>query len=482
MAPIKPNRSLTRGLDPLTLLCVVALVAASDQGRTQEPGGAPGSPGAPAPTSETAVQTDLEPRALTTEDLDADDLDATVLATGEAKLDLVARLEVELSMRDLVAEERYAEAIPYAEQLVELVEEEVGTSLDLGVALSNLAMLQRRVELFDVSEQNFLRAIDVIREVDGTFTDAVINPMIGLGLNYQARGDALEAEAVFEEARTVSRRVNGLMNPQQIDILDHLSNTMIAMERYEEADEFQMTALQLQERIHGLDTMELLPAIYKFARWLRSSYRYHEERLQYTRAMDIIRANAGPEDIALVRALSETGNSFRIQKYPEGRGISALRRALEIAQAQTEPDTRMLAELLIDVGDWNTAFSKVGPSGEEYIQAWNLLGELENGDALRDRWFDDPRYVLRENPSNRGIGSPSEPGALPGHVLITFDVDTMGRTRNVVVVEAVPPGLKDDSTARAINRSRFRPRIVDGEIVWARGMARNFTFHYVPQE
>ena len=328
----------------------------------------------------------------------------------------------------------------------------------------------------------FFAPIDVIRETEGTFNDAVINPLIGLGINYQARGDSLEALTIFEEARTVSRRVNGLMNEQQIDILDHLANTMVSMERYEEADEFQLSALKLQERIHGSATLDVLPAVYRFARWLRSSYRFHEERLQYTRAMDIIREVAGPDDIAMVRALRETGNSFRIQKYPEGRGVSALRRALEVAQAQPEPDTRILAELLVDIGDWNVAFSKVGPTGEEYRQAWAMLSELEDGDALRERWFGEPRYVLRENPSNRGLGSPNDPGALPGHVLITFDVDDLGRTRNVAVVESVPPGLKDDSTARAINRSRFRPRMVDGEIVWSRGQARNFTFHYQPEE
>ena len=254
------------------------------------------------------------------------------------------------------------------------------------------------------------------------------------------------------------------------------------MERYEEADELQLSAMQLQERIHGTDTLEILPAIYKLAKWMRSSYRFNEERQQYTRALDIIRETTGPEDIALVTPLRETGNSFRLQKFPEGRGVSNLRRALEIAQAQAERDPRLIAELLVDIGDWNTAFSKVGPTGEEYRQAWALLGELENGDELRHRWFNEPRYVLRENPSNRGLANKSDPDAVPGNVLITFDVDELGRTRNVAVVEAVPPGLKDDSTARAINRSRFRPRMVDGELVWARGLARNFTFHYLPEE
>jgi TonB family protein len=321
----------------------------------------------------------------------------------------------------------------------------------------------------------------MIRSVDGNFSDAIINPLIGLGINYQQRGDPLQAMAIFEEARTVNRRVHGLMNEDQIDILDHMSNVMIDMQRYAEADRLQVDALQLRERIYGAESMEILPAIYKFAQWLRAAYRFQEERDQYSRAMGIIRDNDMESSPAMIRALRETGNSFRVQKYPEGRGISALRRALEIAEDQEQPDTLTVAELLVDIGDWNTAFSKVGPTGDEYRRAWALLGELANGDEIRHRWFNDPDYVLRENPSNRGLQNSSEPGVLPGHVLVTFDVEASGRTTNVQVVESVPVGLKDDSTARAINRSRFRPRIVDGELVASTGHARNFTFYYLPQ-
>lgn len=464
--PILKDRRSGGGL---TLLCCLSLVAASPPGSAQEP--------EPANSSEDSKNAPFSSAAL-----DAEVLSADTVAAGEASLDVVARLEAEFMLRDLVDEGRYEEAIPLAERLVELTEEELGIGVEFGVALSNLGILQRRAGLYELSEESFLRSIDVIRDADGFYTDAVINPLIGLGVNFQASGAYFDAVTIFEEARTVSRRVHGLLNEGQIEILDHLSNTRIEMEQYAEADQHQLTALHLRERIYGAESMEILPAIYKFARWLRAAYRYNEERHQYSRAMGIIREHEGDMSESMVRALRETGNSFRVQKYPEGRGISALRRALEIALAPAEPDKLMVAEILVDIGDWTLAFSKVGPTGEEYLQAWNLLGELENGAALRAAWFDEPSYVLRENPSNRGISAASEPGVLPGHVLITFDVTEFGRTTNVTVIEAVPPGLKDDSTARAINRSRFRPRIVDGAFVRVPGQARNFIFHYLPRD
>jgi len=469
MPQIWPILGDRRSRGGLSLLCCLALVAASLPGSAQEP--------EPPGDSEESGDAPLSPTTF-----DADALSTDTVEAGEAALAQIAQLEAEFMLRDLVDEGRYEEAIPLAERLVELTEEELGAGVEFGVALSNLGILQRRAGLYDQSEESFLRSIDVIREADGTFSDAVINPLVGLGVNYQARGAYLEAVTLFEEARTVSRRVHGLLNEQQINILDHLSSAMIEMEQYADADQHQLTALQLRERIYGTESMEILPAIYKFARWLRVSYRYDEERNQYSRAMGIIREHEGDTSESLVRALRETGVSYRIQKFPEGRGISSLRRALEIALGQPEPDKLMVAEILVDIGDWSVAFSKVGPTGEEYLQAWQLLGELENGAALRTAWFDEPSYVFRENPSNRGISSPKDPGVLPGHVLITFDVTEFGRTTNVTVIESMPPGLKDDSTARAISRSRFRPRIVAGEFVSVRGQARNFTFHYQPED
>ena len=183
----------------------------------------------------------------------------------------------------------------------------------------------------------------------------------------------------------------------------------------------------------------------------------------------------------LAQPLRQIGNSFRVQKLPEGRGIGSLKRALEILQAQPEPDKFQTARVLRDIGDWNVAFSKITPTGDEYRQAWNLLDGLENGVDLQRRWFLEPEYVLHEYPSTRGLADPGEPGARSGHVMVTFDVLPTGRTANVQVLESEPPGLKDESSARSITRSRFRPRLIDGEPVVAEDIARDFTFYYAPR-
>ena len=184
----------------------------------------------------------------------------------------------------------------------------------------------------------------------------------------------------------------------------------------------------------------------------------------------------------MAQPLRQIGNSFRVQKLPEARHRS-LKRALEILRPSRNPIRGQIARVLRDMGRLDRGItSKIGPTGRRYRRAWSLLNEVEDGAEMGSGAGSlKPEYVSMSDPSTRGLADAGEPGALPGHVLVTFDVLPSGRTRNIQILESVPPGLKDESSARSIARSRFRPQIVDGEPVLAEGVARDFTFYYTPR-
>jgi TonB family protein len=195
-------------------------------------------------------------------------------------------------------------------------------------------------------------------------------------------------------------------------------------------------------------------------------------------AVESARAHNRPTVQGQVRALLGIGNSFRVQRIPEGQGASSLHDALTLLLAQPQRDPLAISEVLRDLGDWETAFSKVDYDGAEYRRAWQLLGEVPNGSELRTAWFKGPVYVLREPISQRGLSQ--DPQAPMGHVLVRFDLDSAGHSSNVTIVESEPPGLKDEAVLRHVRRSRFRPQIVDGAVVPATGLALQFNYRYTP--
>jgi tetratricopeptide (TPR) repeat protein len=396
------------------------------------------------------------------------------------------RFEAQIEFDRLMAEGRFAEAAEMGAIMLELTFREFGEdSREAAAAHNDLAEAQRRAGLFDDAELNYLRSIEVYRAQDGPFSPSMITPTIGLGDNYHDDEQHTNAISAYNEARNVQRRVYGLLSEDQILVLDRITRSFEAMQMGPEANEQQLAALALVERSHPAGSAEVLAAIYKYARWLRSTGRYFDERTQYERAIRIIRADHDKDHPLLITPYREIGNSFREQAFEDPRGVGALNTALEIIDMHESVDPLSVAETLRDVGDWKTAFGAVGTGHADYRQAWRLLANIEGGEALREAWFGtrQPRFVLYERLSPRDLSyDPLDPDAVDGHVLLQFDLDVNGRPQNVVILESDPIGFKDEAAVRSIGQSRFRPHIENGEIVAVSGLAIQISFSYVPND
>ena len=73
-----------------------------------------------------------------------------------------------------------------------------------------------------------------------------------------------------------------------------------------------------------------------------------------------------------------------------------------------------------------------------------------------------PRYALERN--------------LQGHVLLEFAVTTTGAVRDPVVVEAQPPGIFDRAALNAVSRFKYKPKVVEGEVVEVTGVRNRIVF------
>jgi TonB family protein len=393
----------------------------------------------------------------------------------------VTRFEAEIVVRRLLEAEQYAEAAERGPQWISLTETEFGPqSLEAADAYATLAAAQSKLGEYTEAEDNYLHALGIYRETAGAFDVALIEPLLGLGDNYQSSGEYTNAVSIYNEARTVNRRVYGLQNESQIEMLDRLTEAYGHLNQPIEAHARQVEALQLVARNHEPSSPETLDAVYKYALWLREAHRYTEEREQYFRAERVIVDAHGENSLLLVRPLRERAISFRVQGSAAPHGIGALRDALALVEAEANPDPVMLAEILRDIGDWDVAFGRIGTQGVEYLRSWNLLGGAPNGQELRDSWYSGIETVLNAPLSPRSLTN--DPDAPRGHVLVRFDIDATGRSGNVTVVSSDPVGLKDEAVARHIRESRFRPNIVDGQLVVSRARALDVVFRYVPDE
>jgi hypothetical protein len=469
-----------------------ALSTAAQPGSAQAPAAAPPQSAAPPTGTQTQPADALAPvtpnatrigsASAESGKAAADDASGTDSQTNTAaQAPPATRLEAEIEFKHLLAEGKYADAAKVGATMLALTEKEYGKkSAEAAAAHAALADAQSRAGDYSAAEQSYLTAVGIYRDVDGLYNKKIIEPLIGLGDNYQRNKQYRDAITAYRQARGVSRREYGLLNAGQVGILDRMTESYSSLNDFENADKQQAAELEIAQRSHKDYEPETLQAMYKYALWLRKTRRFDAEREQYARAERIIRDHFGKESLKLVEPLRRTGESYRVQLNPENAGINALHDALSILQSHPDAPQLRTAEVFRDIGDWQTAFGRGELDNSAYRQAWSLLGGVKGGDALRRQWFSGANYVLRAPIDRRDFSA--DPDALTGHATIKFDLDRNGRPQNVAVFRSDPPGMEDEVFLRHVEMSRFRPQMMNGAVVPGKRLGLGFTFRYKPDE
>jgi tetratricopeptide (TPR) repeat protein len=409
---------------------------------------------------------------------DADSPAGSEAGSASAAPPPVSAFETGIVIEELLETGDVEAALALADRLLELANQESGPeSAQVAEAHLLIARVHNARGDYTEAETSILAAIEVYETVAGPLSAVLIDPFLDLGDNYEEAGDFQEAISAYSEARTIGRRNYGLLNAQQLEIIDEMTEAAMRLGQFEEARTLQLEALTLVERNFEEGSVEAIDARFKFAAWLREQRQYEEERRLYFEIQRIADREHNDDPLLIVRALTERAASFRAEDNGDGMGLSGLRDALDMLLAMPEPPPLVLARVYLEMGDWNVEFSRGGATSSDYIDAWRLLGRVENGDDLRREWFDELNVVEMARVSTRDL-SP-DPDAPAGYVEIHFTVDVSGRTRDLEITESHPPGLKDGAFLRQYREARFRPRVENGQLVASRRARRN-EFRYDP--
>lgn len=370
-------------------------------------------------------------------------------------------------------------ALALGDRLIDLATAEFGAgSREVAEAHLLIADVHRQQEKFTLAEVEIIRAVDIYRALVGPMSPELIEPYLELADNYSEAGDFTSALSAYGEARTIGRRNYGLLNEDQIAIIDDMSAAAEQLGQLEEAAQLQLEALVIVERNHSEASIEAIEAKYRYAAWLREHGQYEDALHIYYQIESVISDHFADDPLMKVRLLRERSRSMQVSAGDVGVGMprSSLADALEILEAMPEPPPLLLAEVLVEMGDWQVRYARTRVPSSYYIRAWTLLGQVENGDELRRQWFDELVPIEMPRISQRGLTD--DPDAPAGHVIVFFTVDVSGHTQDIEITDSEPPGLKDSSVLQVIRVARFRPRVVNGEIVAVRRGYR-FPFRYV---
>jgi tetratricopeptide (TPR) repeat protein len=397
--------------------------------------------------------------------------------------------------RDHFAARRFADALPAAEQVVTLTEQEYGAdSAEMIKPLLNLATTQLRLKNLGAAESTYRRALRITEAREGGFSRAVIEPLHGLGLTYYAGQQFQSSADSLRRAVDVSRKLDGLFNINQLPLVQSLIDSYVALNQAADVDREQQYALRLSETAYGRDDPRMLPVLVRSAEWCEATGRYRMARQAHAHALEIIGRTAGKKDLAVVQPLRGIARSYR-QEFLYGSqeaevvrgeytpvlsgnvggapnpsepnrvtrldpdGEEALKLALTVL-ADHPDQAELRGDTLLDLGDWYQLAGDTRDAVRTYREAWAALGGPGGPGTAK---MSEPVQLFYRPPSSSVRREDTDETKWGEHyVEVQFTVTPEGRVTDTRTLATDASESQEKSVALALRRARYRPRFVDG--------------------
>ncbi len=322
-------------------------------------------------------------------------------------------------------------------------------------------LIEPLTELFDLNREGGdpelaaaarERALQVVRANTGLFSLDQI-PLLRHSLATEdSRGNVARIEGLERELWNLARRNPGDL--RTVPVLRELGDRRLALRK-------RLLAGELPDPIRiGGDLDERDPAFgSRSARahvMTAEAWAFYAEAIRRLRRHEDYTSDELRElEMALVRI------SYLYNKdYAAGR--SSLLRQVSYDVARDEPLVTRVNSL-IRVADWDLTFNQNGTALETYDQVYTLLRDKRAPTEAIDAIFSPKVPVVLPTFLPNPIDT--EEAGSAGYIDVAFEIHKYGSARDVAVLHATPnvTATDKDALTSVIYRSRFRPRIVDGE-------------------
>jgi tetratricopeptide (TPR) repeat protein len=395
---------------------------------------------------------------------------------------------------------RYEPALPLAERLVRLTEEQYGAAdLALVNPLVNLGTVHYRLRHYDPALDSYRRSIEIL-EAKAEKTDRqFIRALHGLGATYHALQRDEEAVTALKRAVNLSRNLDGLFNAGQLVALRPLIASYTALNRTEEAGKEEQYAFTIAENSWGKDDARLLPALDRYARYYESIGRFATARAIHGRAIALGERAGGKNSPLSIDGLRGVARSYRLAWLygeeepaegggnaptgapggmlmpsstlhvgaPSADGERALRAALQVLTAKEQPpNPGLVGAVLVDLGDWYLTAGATPRALAAYRDAWKYLGTAGSTAALEK----PEQLVYRPPPASTRRNASNPDDWDPHTVTLRFTVTPDGEVQDVLSAGGDANESQTRSVVSAFKKARYRPRLENGEPVVTTGV------------
>jgi Tfp pilus assembly protein PilF len=403
----------------------------------------------------------------------------------------------------------FAAAVAPARRVLESAQQQAKTPFDeeVQVAQMNLALAEYSAGDYVAAEASYLRAIELVESSGRPLSARLARANAGLAVTYHAAKRYDLAVQRFEQAVAMSRRAEGLLNTQQVPLLEKYVDSLTQLQRYDEAMQVQRYVLRIETRAYGENDPRIAPALERVGRWYTSIGAYDAARRLLKRAIEVVtKAEGGksPQLIGPLVALADCNRrqlvdpaQQRLPSADEAResmfhevpgstplayspnqlaveGENALLRAAALADERTEPSPLQIADVRTRTGDWYQVRAQPARALPQYRLAWqaaNKVAEKHEGRTLVEILFGQPLllHYVRPESWNRYAGRPAGEIEVRS-ATVEVDVDAQGLVRAARLKDDSGDARRGEKSVDAAQTARYRPRFENGQPVATPGI------------
>jgi CHAT domain-containing protein/Tfp pilus assembly protein PilF len=257
---------------------------------------------------------------------------------------------------------RYSEAEPLLKRALEIKEKALGKEHpDTAISLNSLALLYDKTGRYSKAEPLYKRALEIHEKALGKEHPSTATSLNNLAALYYKTGRYSEVEPLLKRALEIHEKALGKEHPDTALSLNNLAELYDKTGRYSKAEPLLKRALEIREKALGKEHPDTAGSLNNLAELYYQVGRYDEAEPLYKRALDIYEKALGKEHPDTVLSLNNLAKLYRqTGRYDEAEPI--LKRALEIREKALDkdhPDTALslneLAGLYYETGRYSEA-------------------------------------------------------------------------------------------------------------------------------
>jgi TonB family protein len=407
----------------------------------------------------------------------------------------------------------WSSAIEEARRLVERARANSREPMQLANALTLLGNAQLSGGDRASAEGTFREALQITESQGAGSGTAAVDPLRGLGYSLALLERHEEAVPFLERAVIISRRNFGLFDPSQQGLLRQLAASLTRIGRGAEGQKQMLYLQRIGERTYGERDPRLSPVYCVVGDWYLDTGNFMLARERYRAAFDVVENKLGKNDPALVLPLRSLARSYVQEVYfiaqgyqpmeqrgadaaspMEPRGINpryissdgerALQRALTILDAHSDTQPALLADTLIQLGDWYQVKHQPEKALPYYRRAASLVAKDDKAaPEAAGAPLSFPVRVYYPTPPLAMRNRQLAPAQIDEKfVSVEFTVTGSGDVQDAKVIEQNGSQRQASEALEAIRASRYRPKFVNGEPVDTQGVVNREVFKIRKQD